>query len=154
MCRQLPEKPGRPRLVHGSWRANTTHADLCLGGQATNNTTLMATNSEELLVQGIETAHQTWLDFSSVSGWQANDIDRFFCHQVGSAHARMLFDRLGLQSERNYETLSFLGNVGSVSAPITMAMAIEEKAFSSGQKAAMLGIGSGINCMMLGIDWG
>ncbi|NNK97362.1 MAG: 3-oxoacyl-ACP synthase III, partial [Desulfobacterales bacterium] len=72
---------------------------------------------------------------------------------VGTAHAKLLFDRLNLNITRNFETLPFLGNVGSVSAPITMAMAIEQGAFGPGQKGAMLGIGSGINCLMLGIDW-
>ena len=45
------------------------------------------------------------------------------------------------------------GNVGSVSAPITMALGIEQQALVPGQRAAILGIGSGINSLMLGIDW-
>ncbi len=55
--------------------------------------------------------------------------------------------------EKNFETLAILGNVGSVSAPVTLAMAIEQKVFQPGQKGALLGIGSGINCLMLGVDW-
>ena len=39
------------RLVHGAWKANTSHSDLCHGGQESNGT-LMATNSEELLHRG------------------------------------------------------------------------------------------------------
>ncbi|MGI9571646.1 MAG: 3-oxoacyl-ACP synthase III, partial [Desulfobulbia bacterium] len=153
MCGCAPGEREKPRLTHSAWRANTDHVNLCLGGSTAQETTLMATNSEELLIQGIETAYQTWLKFSSTSGWQAQDIDCFFCHQVGSAHARLLFDRLGLDSSRNFETLSYLGNVGSVSAPITMAMAMEQSRFTPGQKGALLGIGSGINCMMLGLEW-
>ena len=153
MCRRNADNSMKPRLVSGSWLANTTHVDLCQGDHAGAATTLMSTNSEELLVQGIETAHRTWQRFSEQSGWSADMIDRFFCHQVGSAHARMLFDQLGLESERNFETLPFLGNVGSVSAPITMALAMERSVFTPGQRAAMLGIGSGINCLMLGIQW-
>jgi 3-oxoacyl-[acyl-carrier-protein] synthase-3 len=153
MCGCTPGNRDKPRLTYSAWRANTDHSDLCLGGSTAEQTTLMATNSEELLVQGIETAFQTWEKFSAVSGWQPDEIDCFFCHQVGTAHARLLFDRLGLDSCRNFETLSYLGNVGSVSAPITMAMAIEQGRFSRGQKGALLGIGSGINCMMLGIEW-
>ncbi len=143
----------KPRLIRGEWKANTTHSDLCQGAQSSGNTTLMNTNSEELLVQGVKTAHRTWQEFASVPGWSADDIDRFFCHQVGSAHARLLFDTLGLDAEKNFETLAKLGNVGSVSAPITMAMAIEQGKYSHGEKAALLGIGSGINCLMLGVEW-
>ncbi|MDP3480592.1 MAG: 3-oxoacyl-ACP synthase III [Desulfoprunum sp.] len=143
----------RPRLVHGCWRANTTHSDLCHGNQSGGKMTLMETNSEELLYRGVETAFLTWETFSRRPGWGAEEIDRFFCHQVGLAHAKLLFEKLGLETKKNYETLAILGNVGSVSAPITMAMAMEQGVFGPGQKAALLGIGSGINCMMLGVDW-
>jgi 3-oxoacyl-[acyl-carrier-protein] synthase-3 len=153
MCRCEAESRDKPRLRHCAWRANTDHSDLCQGGQSGKSTTLMSTDSGELLVQGVNTAHQTWLAFTDASGWRAEDIDQFFCHQVGTAHAKLLFDRLNLDITRNFETLPFLGNVGSVSAPITMAMAIEQGVFAPGQKGAMLGIGSGINCLMLGIDW-
>ncbi len=141
------------RLVHGAWKANTTHADLCHGDHCGKETTLMATNSEELLHKGVETASLTWKDFSRRKGWSGSEIDCFFCHQVGSAHARLLFDTLSLDENKNYETLNVLGNVGSVSAPITMAMAIEQGVFVPGKKGAMLGIGSGINCLMLGVEW-
>ena len=151
MCRSR-DGEDRPRLIHGAWRANTVHSDLCHGGQQGEGT-LMATNSEELLYRGVETASTTWKAFSSVPGWSAADIDRFFCHQVGSAHARLLFDTLRLDQEKNFETLEFLGNVGSVSAPITMAMAMEKGVFRPGHKGALLGIGSGINCLMLGVQW-
>ncbi|MEK6201129.1 MAG: 3-oxoacyl-ACP synthase III [Desulfobulbaceae bacterium] len=153
MCRAEKEMV-QPRLIHGSWRANTRHSTLCQGSQSGSAITLMNTDSEELLRRGVETARMTWQAFSAEPGWQAADIDRFFCHQVGSAHARLLFDSLDLESEKNFETLAFLGNVGSVSAPVTLAMAIEQKVFQPGQRGAILGIGSGINCLMLGVDWG
>jgi hypothetical protein len=34
-----------------------------------------------------------------------------------------------------------------------VAYAIEQKRIAPGNKLAMLGIGSGINCMMCGIQW-
>lgn len=153
MCRCREEDREKPRLVYSCWRANTDHSDLCKGGSKGRETTLMATNSEELLIQGVDTAHKTWEQFASRPGWHESDIDCYFCHQVGTAHARLLFEKLGLQSSKNFETLPFLGNVGSVSAPITMAIAMEKGVFGRGQKGAMLGIGSGINCMMMGIEW-
>ncbi len=143
----------RPLLVHGSWQANTSHSDLCQGSKNTGETTLMETNSEELLIQGVKTAKQNWLRFSEKPGWQAEAIGCFCCHQVGAAHAKLLFETLSLDVTKNFQTLASLGNVGSVSAPITMAMAIEQGAFRPGMKGALLGIGSGINCLMLGIDW-
>lgn len=151
--RRTEKDEKKPRLVHGAWRANTTHSDLCHGNQAGGNTTLMETDSEELLHRGVETAHLTWQEFSREPGWGGGDIDGFFCHQVGTAHARLLFERLGLDLSKNFETLASLGNVGSVSAPITMAQAIEQEFYRPGHKGALLGIGSGINCLMLGVEW-
>lgn len=152
MCSLQPTMD-RPRLINGAWKANTRHSDLCQGAQNGADTTLMNTDSEELLRRGVETAHKTWQEFSSMPGWNSDNIDRFFCHQVGTAHARMLFETLGLDADKNFETLRVLGNVGSVSAPITMAMAMEQDCFHHGEKAALLGIGSGINCLMLGVEW-
>ncbi len=151
--RKSSNQQNEVRLVHGAWQANTEYSNLCYGGQANREATLMETNSEELLHRGVETAENTWREFSTKPGWSAADVDRFFCHQVGSAHAKLLFDKLKLDSDKNYETLEILGNVGSVSAPITMAMAIDAEVFKPGQKGALLGIGSGINCLMLGVEW-
>lgn len=143
----------KPSIVCGAYQANTQYSNLCQGGQAGGEQTLMDTNSEELLMQGVDTAYATWQKFSSQKGWTDDAIDNYFCHQVGSAHAKLLFERLGLSADKNFQTLEFLGNVGSVSAPITLAMAIEQGVFSPGRKGALLGIGSGINCMMLGVEW-
>jgi 3-oxoacyl-[acyl-carrier-protein] synthase-3 len=113
----------------------------------------MSTDSEQLLEKGIETAAACWQSFVDELGWSKETIARFFCHQVGKAHAHLLFETLELDPAKNFETLPILGNVGSVSAPITMALGIEQKALVPGQRAAILGIGSGINSLMLGIDW-
>jgi 3-oxoacyl-[acyl-carrier-protein] synthase-3 len=134
-------------------RANTEHNDLCQGGQNAEQGTLMSTESEQLLEKGIETAAACWQAFRQELDWETATVDRFFCHQVGKAHAQLLFEQLELDSAKNFETLPLLGNVGSVSAPITMAMGIEQEALVAGQRAALLGIGSGINSLMLGIDW-
>ena len=140
-------------LVGGACRARTDQNDLCQGGRNSGQGTMMATDSEVLLEKGVETASECWRDFLEALSWDKQAIDRFFCHQVGRAHAQLLFQTLGVDPKRNFETLSMLGNVGSVSAPITMAMGIEQGTLTSGDQAAMLGIGSGINSMMLGINW-
>ncbi len=140
-------------LAGGSCRANTAHNDLCQGGGGQENGTLMTTDSVELLKRGVETAALCWQDFQSTLGWTPDSIHRFFCHQVGKAHAKLLFETLALDQSKNFETLAVLGNVGSVSAPITMAMGIDQQQLVSGQRAALLGIGSGINSMMVGVEW-
>lgn len=141
------------RLCGGACRANSGYTHLCQGDRNAEQGTLMSTDSEELLVRGIETAAACWQDFSRELGWSADSIHRFFCHQVGRAHAERLFATLGLDPAKNFETLPQLGNVGSVSAPVTMALGLEQGRLCAGQRAALLGIGSGINALMLGIEW-
>jgi 3-oxoacyl-[acyl-carrier-protein] synthase-3 len=36
---------------------------------------------------------------------------------------------------------------------MTLAMALENKDFKQGSKVALLGIGSGINCAVMGVEW-
>lgn len=152
MCQEDGDAPG-VRLIHGAWRANTDFVHLCLGNVHGQSVTLMNTLSEELMYKGVETAHSVWQEFSAEPGWSDADLDCYFCHQVGAAHARLLFGQLGLNPQKNFETLPVMGNVGSVSAPLTMAMAIEQQRYRAGQKGALLGIGSGINSLMLGVEW-
>lgn len=140
-------------LCGGAYQANSAYNHLCQGGQNAEQGTLMSTDSEELLIRGIETAAACWRNFSAELGWSAASIHRFFCHQVGRAHAERLFSTLGLDPAKNFETLPQFGNVGSVSAPITMALGIEQGQLQTGQRAALLGIGSGINALMLGVEW-
>lgn len=140
-------------LRGGSFYANSRYNTLCQGGQNAEQGTLMSTDSEQLLEKGIETAADCWHNFLGNLSWQPESISRYFCHQVGKAHAQRLLETLRLDPEKNFETLPHLGNVGSVSAPITMALGVEEGQLKPGQRGAILGIGSGINTLMLGIDW-
>jgi 3-hydroxy-3-methylglutaryl CoA synthase len=73
--------------------------------------------------------------------------------QVGSAHRRALYSSLELDQTKDFSTLEFLGNTGSVALPITMAMGIEKAPPAKDEKIAILGIGSGLNCLMLGVQW-
>ena len=64
-----------------------------------------------------------------------------------------MLDSLGLDPAADYTTLEWLGNTGSVALPITMALGAESGFLQAGDKVGMLGIGSGINCVMLAVEW-
>jgi 3-oxoacyl-[acyl-carrier-protein] synthase-3 len=64
-----------------------------------------------------------------------------------------MYEMIALDPRKDYATLDRLGNVGSVSLPITMAMGVEADKPSAGERLALLGIGSGLNCIMLGVEW-
>jgi 3-oxoacyl-[acyl-carrier-protein] synthase-3 len=113
----------------------------------------MQTDSEALMRQGIAAGAQTFERFLAAAGWDADDIDRTFCHQVGVAHRKLMFESLGLNPKIDFATLETLGNTGSAALPITMALGIEDGRLRAGDRVAMLGIGSGINCLMLAVEW-
>ena len=85
--------------------------------------------------------------------WQAGDIQKTFCHQVGRAHHRLLFESLGLDQRIDFSTFEHLGNTGAAALPTAASLGIESGHVQSGDRVALLGIGSGINVMMLGLEW-
>ncbi|MBX3432669.1 MAG: 3-oxoacyl-ACP synthase III [Pirellulales bacterium] len=142
--------PRASRLLGGAVRAHTTHNDLC---QSSGLETFMHTDSELLLREGVAAGQATFGEFLSEVGWERGDIDRTICHQVGIAHRKLLFEQLELDSTIDYSTFEMLGNTGAAALPSALAMAAEAGFLQEGQHVALLGIGSGINCQMLGVEW-
>jgi 3-oxoacyl-[acyl-carrier-protein] synthase III len=145
------------RLVSAHARAHTAHHELCAGGheagQLGQAQILMQTDSEQLLAEGLAAGAATFGEFLAGSGWSGDSIHKSICHQVGGTHRRLMLQSLGLTPERDYATFPWLGNTGSVALPITLALAIECGFIAQNEHVALLGIGSGINCLMLALDW-
>ncbi|MGI9519561.1 MAG: 3-oxoacyl-ACP synthase III [Pirellulaceae bacterium] len=143
-------------LTHAVCRAHTKFHDLCqsLSDQAGGGMQpLMETDSETLMLQGVETGRLTLEGYLAQSGWTRDEIQHTFNHQVGGAHRTLTLEILKLDPERDFVTFSELGNTGSAALPVTIARAIEENRLQPGDHALLLGIGSGINCMMAGVEW-
>lgn len=152
LCRKELIKGDALILHSASVSTDTSHNRLC-EGDTSGNALEMQTDSEALLEAGIKVAKNAWASFVKESGWTHETADRVFTHQVGKAHTRALFEALNLDLKKDYSTFEFLGNVGSVSCPITLAHAIEKGAFAVGEKATLLGIGSGLSSLMMAIEW-
>ena len=65
----------------------------------------------------------------------------------------MILERLGLDSSLDFPTVEYLGNTGAVALPMAAALGIEHGHVSPGDRIACLGIGSGLNSVMLGLEW-
>jgi 3-oxoacyl-[acyl-carrier-protein] synthase-3 len=111
----------------------------------------MQTDSEALLVAGNALAARTWSAFERASGWSVADVDKIVTHQVGVAHRRLLLATLGLEPARDFPTVETLGNIGSVSLPLSFSLAEQRGFVHPGDRVALLGIGSGLQCQMLAI---
>ena len=141
------------RLTAAAARAHTAHHRLCAGDHSAAEQMLMETDSEQLLAQGLATGAVTFADFLGATGWSRREIDKTICHQVGSTHQRQMLEALGLPLANDYATYPWLGNTGSVALPITLALAVEQGFIGEKEHVALLGIGSGINSLMIGVDW-
>ena len=124
------------RLLGGVARADTTHHDLCFSGRdesvAGDMRPLMDTDSERLMVEGIEAAAGTFQVFLREMGWSATDIDKTLCHQVGTTHRKLMFQALGLNPTIDFPTVETLGNTGSVALPLALALGVENGHLAAG----------------------
>jgi len=152
LCRSDLAPGSSPRIHAAVVETDTSANELCQGDSA-GDALEMLTDSEQLLVAGIGVARRGWERFTEVTGWSADTPDRVITHQVGRAHTRELFGALGLDLSKDYATFETLGNIGSVSCPITLAKAMEDGAYRPGQRAALLGIGSGLSTLMMALEW-
>jgi 3-oxoacyl-[acyl-carrier-protein] synthase-3 len=146
----LPAGTRPHRLLGGTARAATAHSELCQGDTHGADALAMQTDSEALLVAGIQLATETWHAFTAEFG---TAFERTICHQVGSTHRRKLYEALGLDITKDFSTFETLGNTGSVALPATLAAAVEAGAVKPGDQVALLGIGSGLNSLMLAVEW-
>ncbi|MGD9972342.1 MAG: 3-oxoacyl-ACP synthase III [Desulfatirhabdiaceae bacterium] len=130
---------------------------LCLWGPDTGfPSTLphfMQTDSVGVLQHGVRLGIETYSKFRKAFDIGPDGPDKIICHQVGSAHQKTILAGLGIPPDRDFTTFEYLGNMGTVSLPMTAAIADEREFLRPGDRVGFLGIGSGLNCLMLAVDW-
>lgn len=131
---------------------DSSHNELCQGGSAAGGGLEMATDSERLLEAGLAVAGRAWARFLERSGWGLDSIGRIITHQVGRTHQRRLLEALALPVSLDYPTYQWTGNVGSVSLPLTLADYCQRGGAQRGERVALLGIGSGLSSLMMGLE--
>ncbi len=144
------------RILAASAVARTEHHGLCQSdtdqaGASMNP--IMNTDSEQLLEAGLETGAESFEQLLQQVGWSRPEIDRTVCHQVGTVHRRRMLERLGLAIENDFCTFEEWGNTGSVALPTALGVGLSQNWFLPNSKLALLGIGSGLNSVMLAMDY-
>ena len=143
----------KPLLLGGVTRSNASACRLCEGGTTDEGTLTMQTDASALLEAGIELSKTAWDAFKKEMSWNEQTPHHILTHQVGLQHQKKLFEALCLDSQKNFSTFETLGNTGSAALPISLCRAAEEKRFHSNDKILLLGIGSGLSTLMLGMVW-
>jgi len=145
------------RLLGGTIRNAAQHHGLCRWGPDTGIPAtmpqIMETDSAGVLQHGVALGVETYRIFREEMKWLADKPDKIICHQVGSTHQKTILDALGISKEKDFVTYPFLGNIGTVSLPVTAAIASERGFLEKNDRVGFFGIGSGLNCMLLGLEW-
>jgi len=138
----LNREQGICSLVGFYGQNDVTNSHLCVGGFE-GNRLLVRTNAPALQEEGIPLVRDTIRKGLEYVGW--DKVNVVITHQVGKKHQEAVVQELsGIADNCNFTTYSELGNMGSNSMPITLAMAIEQGIIQQGYRVALLPFASGL----------
>jgi len=140
--------PDAPRYKGGVTRAATEWNTLCRG-----NLDRMVTDTRMLLIEGIKLATKTFQAARQVLGWVVDELDEFVIHQVSQVHTQAFIKAFGIDPQKVLTIFGQHGNIGPASVPIVLSKLKEMGRLRKGQRVALLGIGSGLNCSMAEVVW-
>ncbi len=141
-----------PRLLGAELMSDTSALKLCQGDGNTDSL-MMHTDSEALLHAGIKLGQRTWSRFFGENKVMHKVPDKIITHQVGTAHRKLMLESLNLPDDRDFISYDKWGNTGSAALPLTLCLAAENDFLQKGDQLALLGIGSGLNSIMMGVSW-
>jgi acyl-CoA:acyl-CoA alkyltransferase len=129
-------------------RAATEFSHLCRG-----NMDRMVTDTRTLLVEGLKLAAKTFQAARAGMGWVSGELDEFVLHQISKVHTAAIVDLLGIDPARVLTVFQEHGNIGPASVPVTLSKLDEMGRLKKGNRIALMGIGSGLNCSMAEVVW-
>jgi len=140
--------PDAPRYRGGVTRAATQWNTLCRG-----NLDRMVTDTRMLLIEGMKLATKTFAAARLALGWAVEELDEFVVHQVSRVHTDTMVKAFGIDPAKVMTIFHEHGNIGPASVPIVLSKLREMGRLKKGNRIALLGIGSGLNCSMAEVVW-
>ena len=135
------------RFLGGVSRAATEWSRLCVG-----TATKMTTDPARLLTEGVKLARQTWSELQAHVPLPPSTTKEYALHQVGQANHDAVIQALGIPPNKALRIYIDHGNVGACGVPLTMATLYEQGRIRTGDRLGLMGIGSGLNVMMMGVQ--
>ena len=139
---------GLPRFLGGLSVSATQHHALSVGNYDGGRT-----DSQALLVGGLECAEEGWAEAAAAFEWDIADVHTFAIHQVSKVHTDMLIDLLKFDPERVPRTYPDFGNTGPASVPTLLSKEVDAGRVTSGDQVMLVGMGSGINAAAFEVRW-
>lgn len=140
--------PDAPRYRGGVTRSATEWNKLCRG-----NLDRMVTDTRMLLIEGIKLAQKTFIAAKQALGWAVDELDQFVIHQVSLPHTQAFIKNFGIDPKKVMTIFGEHGNIGPASVPIVLSKLRELGRLKKGDRIALMGIGSGLNCSMAEVVW-
>lgn len=111
----------------------------------------MHTDTKTLMVAGLDLALQTKIAFEENENFPMSDFDHLAVHQVSSAHTEAVVKVLGQDRKKIHTIFETEGNIGPAGIPVVLEY-LKSTGQMQGSRVGLLGIGSGLNCMMTYIE--
>ncbi len=140
--------PDAPRYRGGVTRSATEWNTLCRG-----NLDRMVTDTRMLLIEGLKLAQKTFVAAMQALGWAVDELDQFVIHQVSLPHTQAFIKNFGIDPKKVMTIFGEHGNIGPASVPIVLSKLRELGRLKKGDRIALMGIGSGLNCSMAEVVW-
>ena len=128
--------------------AATEHTHLCRA-----SSDRMVTDAPKILEAGMSLTLKTYQKAQAKLGWQTAHFDEFAIHQISKPHINMFLKVLDIESHKVMTTFPEYGNMGPVSLPFNIAKLEAAGRLTTGKRLAMIGAGSGLNCMVVDVQW-
>lgn len=129
--------------------AASEHNQLCVASPH-----FMRSYPSKLLTAGAGLITKTWrLASKTLERWSDDQIDLYAPHQVSTHNTLACIRAINATYSKFKLTFPWLGNTGPVGLPTALAMAWEDGQISDGAHIGLMGIGSGLNCMMMSVTW-
>jgi len=140
--------PDAPRYKGGVTKAATQWNTLCRG-----NLDRMVTDTRMLMIEGLKLAQKTFAAAKLGLGWAVDELDQFVIHQVSQVHTQAFIKAFGIDPKKVLTIFGEHGNIGPASVPIVLSKLKQLGRLKKGDRIALLGIGSGLNCSMAEVVW-
>ncbi|MDP2645606.1 MAG: 3-oxoacyl-ACP synthase III [Desulfobacterales bacterium] len=141
------------RINDSAWLSDTSNGNnmLCV---AKCDYSGMETNAAALLENGMPLAVKTWQKANRyIANWHDEKIDLYVPHQTSSRQINAFANNCGITRAKIHLVLQTLGNVVSAAVPLALLDAHEQKRIKPDDHVGLIGIGSGLNCMMMSVTW-
>ena len=135
------------RFIGGNILAATEHGRLCVGALD------MTTDPTTLLKEGVKLAGAAWTAMQAELGLGHPDMACYALHQVGKANHDAVCASLSVPPDRALRVYPDIGNVGACGVPLALDGSVRKGWLNAGETAALMGIGSGLNCAMMSVRW-